>query len=398
MARLIFAFLILLPSILEGQITLLNDEFNQSASLSNWNNINTTEGWDAEHLEILDIDNSAPDQLTLSPYTSSWYENYRGTLLFKNVSGDFVFTTEVTATNRLGNGLPNSDYSLAGAMLRTPRPITNGAADWTPGGENYIFLSIGQASDFHPSLPSVPTPGPHFEVKTTVNSVSTLRVTGISTAEQVQIRIARLGDYIICLYRIPGTNWVVHERYHRPDFPDELQMGMVAYTDWDKVSTYDPLFHNSHVLNASLNPDPSSNPGLDFQPDLIGRFEFARFSEVTLPGPLVDLDLTSAVVSDADLLAFLGFESVAATNTQEIEELEWHVFPNPTRNTLRLEGLNANSVAACQIFDFNGRPVIIDLQLEEGKGDVSALPNGVYLMRIHLNDGRILNKKFIKLN
>ena len=97
-----------------GQHHLLNDEFNNPCTLSDWKNITQEEAWDAEHLEAWDVSETYPGELMMMPWTSSWYANHRGCLLFKEISGDFVFTIEVTATNRAGQNVPpSSQFSLA---------------------------------------------------------------------------------------------------------------------------------------------------------------------------------------------------------------------------------------------------------------------------------------------
>jgi len=291
-----------------SQIQLLNDEFSDSNTLTaNWLNINDVEQWDAEHLEVFDINTSTVDGLHMMPWTSSWFQDYKGTLLFKLIEGDFVFTTQVSATNRDGNNMPGGLYSLAGLMIRAPRDYPNGAygtGGWTPDGENFVFLAAGFAATNHPSCSGCP--GPHLEVKNTVNGSSSLQVSSISTYENVNIRIARVGGAVIVLYQLPNGPWEVRERYNRNDFPDEVQIGFVTYTDWQKVSTYTPFFHNSNVLNDNLNPDPSSNQNLAFNPDIIGVFDFGRFDNTTNPFP--GLDLVNEA-TDAELLSFLGYDS-----------------------------------------------------------------------------------------
>jgi hypothetical protein len=196
-------------------------------------------------------------------------------------------------------------------MLREARDYPNGATGaggWTPNGENYVFLSAGFAATNHPSCNGCP--GPHFEVKSTIDGSSTLSVSSISDYEDILIRVARIDSVILVLNQMPGGNWQVHQRYSRTDFPDTLQVGFVTYTDWQKVSTYDPYFHNSHILNDALNPDPSSNPGLPFSPDLIGTFEYARFDSIVIPTELAGVDLYSDA-TDTEILSFLGYNSDA---------------------------------------------------------------------------------------
>ena len=298
----------------KAQLYLLNDQFNDASTMNNWQNTNIVEGWNAEQLEAFNVNTTEPGHLHMMPYTCGWYNEWRGPLLFKLVTGDFVFTTEVSISNRAGTGLPSSLYSLAGLMLRTPLNYPNGvygAGGWAAGQQDYVFLSIGYGDFAAPCSPN--TNGPHFEVKSTDNSNSTLCVSPIGSST-AQIRLARIGAAIIILYRLPGGNWTVHQRYNRPDLPATVQVGFVTYTDWAKWSTYTPAFANSHVIAPGLNPDPSSNPGLPFNPDLIANFDYARFDAPVVPLPLVGLNLTNpGQVNNAQLLTFLGFDSVPCT-------------------------------------------------------------------------------------
>jgi len=182
--------------------------------------------------------------------------------------GDFVLTGNITVTNRSGNDIPGSAYSLGGLMVRNRKTLTNGPIGWIPCQEDYVFLSLGQGANNHPSCSGCPAP--HFEVKSTINSSSELNLSAIDT-NTPHIRLVRLYPFVLILYRFPNEEWVVHRRYFRDDLQDTLQVGMVTYTDWYKASTYVNTFHNSHELNEELGPDPSNNPGLPFAPDIISR-------------------------------------------------------------------------------------------------------------------------------
>lgn len=286
-------------------LSSLSDEFDDAGSLSNWSRIHQSEGWNADQLQLLDVDGSAPGRLAMIPWTSVWYADWRGELTYKLVSGDFAFTTEVHVAGADGVGIPEAAFSLAGPMIRAPRSIVDPLVDWTPGGENYVFLSCGFGLE---NAPCAPGAGPHLEVKTTENSVSTLCVAPIATTV-VTIQIARIGAAVFCLYqegagRAAGP-WSVHQRYSRADLPDTLQAGLVTYTDWFKCETYSPFFHNGHVLNDALEPDPSTNPAMPFFPDLAAEFEYARFATVLTPPELEGLDLLTEA-TDEQLLSFLG--------------------------------------------------------------------------------------------
>ena len=121
-------------------LALLTDEFDSSESLSNWKRVFETEGWGNDPLASMNVDPSG--HLVMVPHTSSWYREWRGELTFKEITGDFVVTTDVTPRSRDLSGPPSSEYSLAGIMVRIPRLMAS-PEQWTPNGQNYIFLSLG---------------------------------------------------------------------------------------------------------------------------------------------------------------------------------------------------------------------------------------------------------------
>jgi len=398
----LFALLIFLSFSIHsnGQIQLNNDEFDSAATLSNWSNITDVEGWNAEHLRMFNINTTSTDKLYMRPWTTSWFGNWRGPLLFKNITGDFSFTTQVSVTDSIGTGLPSSNYSLAGIMIRESTGLTNGSTGWVPGQEDFIFLSLGYASETHSSLPVIPTPPPHLEIKSTNNSSSSLQVSGISTASDVQIRINRIGPYIICMYKEPGNTWVIRNRYNRTDFPPELQVGFVTYTDWPKLSTYTPAFANDNLLNSSLNPDPSSNPNLPFTPDLIAEFEFARFDSIVVPSALAGLDLSNpTIVSDSILLDFLGFPSqpYIPNNIQYVtEDTSVDIYTDHENEFINITGmLSSYTITLRDEFDniietlISTSPVLTV--------DTSELPNGVVILRLeHLNNSNLNVSRIIQ--
>lgn len=269
----------------------LSDEFADSASASRWSVRHVVENLGFDPLEVWEIDAPAhPGVMRMVPHTVSWYEGYKGPLVYQLASGDFALTTRVTISSRSGSGLPGSLYSLAGLMLR--EPTTNLSEP-----EDYVFLSLGYGDPVQ--WPGA-GPGPHFEVKTTNDGLSTLEVTnaGVFTA---QLQLARIGSTVVALYRRPNEGWTVHRRFPRPDLPAQLQAGIVTYTDWSKVATYTPAFHNSNLLAPPIPGDPSTNPGLPFDPDLDARFDYARYYRVVAP-PGFD----AATAGDNELIALLG--------------------------------------------------------------------------------------------
>jgi hypothetical protein len=276
-------------------LTLLSDEFDAAHTLTNWQRIYQVEGWGNNVLQQFDINNSRAGHMTMVPYTSSWYAEWRGELTFKTVTGDFVITTDVEPRNRAGTGAPGSQYSLAGIMVRAPRTMTN-PAQWTAGGQNYVFLSLGTANN----------PGSYqFEVKTTQNSQSTLYISNGAPA-RASIQVARLGPHLIMLRRAAGGAWQVHQRYSRPDMPTTLQAGLTVYTDWPVCETVGFQYQNQYVLTNGLRlPNGSTVSGCN--PDLVAAFDYVRYARPQIPSNLAGANFSNAgSVTDAQLLTFLG--------------------------------------------------------------------------------------------
>jgi len=169
-------------------------------------------------------------------------------------------------------------------------------AQWTPGGQNYVFLSLGAASN----------PGTYqYEVKTTSNSVSTLYISNNAPA-RASIQVARLGPHLIMLRRDQGGAWQVHRRYFRPDMPAMLQAGLTVYTDWPVCEAVGFQYQNQFVLTNGLRlPNGATVGGCN--PDLVAAFEYVRYARPQVPGNLSGANFSSAAaVSDAQLLSFLG--------------------------------------------------------------------------------------------
>ncbi len=293
-----------------GQVALLNDEFNNASTLKNWININAEENNPITQLESYNIDDSTAGHFFIKPITESWFNEYRGALLFKYISGDFVLTTEVTATGRDGVSLPTSDFSLAGLMIREPVANPDPDLDMITNQQNYVFMALGQAQG----------PGWNFEIKNTCQSISCLNIDNIDTSTS-KIRLVKRGNQIVVLSQLAGQmTWEVRNRYDRTctncsgcncnqPFSHTVQIGFVAYTDWPKVSSYTQPFHNTHTLHPdSLVMDPSG--GVPFNPDIIANFNFARFDSLMVPPQFAADNLADpADITDEELISFLGYDS-----------------------------------------------------------------------------------------
>jgi len=235
------------------ELAALSDEFTSAASLARWKEFHTAEGWPSM-TRRMGVD-SATGELRLEPGTSGWYADFHGPFLFREVTGDFQVTTRLRADGPDGQ-VPTTPWSLAGLMVRAPRDVT--PATWTPGGEAWLFLTTGVAG-----APSTPV----FETKSTVSSRSALRLHP-ARGGWVELRIVRRGAEFELLTRYDGEEWEVRERFHRPDLPATVQVGINAYTDWNSASALhgDPFRFNTV-------PFQGGSPGLHLRVDWI---RFAR--------------------------------------------------------------------------------------------------------------------------
>lgn len=206
--------------------------------------------------------------------------------MYKRVEGDFVTTMKVEPRGRDLAGAPASSYSLAGMMARSPREEVRQPSDWTTGGENYLFLSLGTAND----------PGNYqFEVKSTRNSSSSLEVD--AGAPSALIQVARLGDVFLILRQLEGGDWEVHRRYVRPDLPNTLQVGITAYTDWGPVSSMTPFEHNRTAIEGNA-------------PDLSAAVDYFRFRRPKVPSSMAGLDFSDPLeVTDERIIQLFADRS-----------------------------------------------------------------------------------------
>jgi hypothetical protein len=256
----------------DDDIAKLSDEFSDANGLSAWSHIDKTEGWGADQLSQFGVQDG---QLMMVPFASTWYMDYRGVLVYKDIPGDFVVTTKVRATGSDGRSAPRSSYSLGGIMVRNPR--SDNAQSWRSGGENYVFLSLGSADKSGQY---------QFEVKTTQNSQSNLEKVDAANGEAL-LQVAKIGSQMILL-RKQGGSWMVHKRYNRPDFGKSLQVGLTVYSDYNTASQLPAKQHNGTAIRQG-------------NPDLIARFDFVRFRRPSVPA-----GLDAGRASDGELLKFLG--------------------------------------------------------------------------------------------
>ena len=86
--------------------------------------------------------------------------------------------------------------------------------------------------------------------------------------------------------------------------------------------------------------------------------------------------------------------SVLSTNTSVFENTNF-LYPNPTKNTIRVNIDNIKTDATAHIYALTGELIKIELLNKNKLIDLSGLTNGIYLIDI-LNGTQILSTKIIK--
>ena len=316
-----WAFVLLAPCAQADDIAPFSDEFDDSATIADWQDLGVVEGWGTPSFETADIDTTEAGRFHIVPGALTWFDHLRGLLFFKEIDGDFIATTRLRVLSRHNpmdpTEPPNRTFSLAGIFAHAPRAITQAAPDpytttavWPPGDfgsdyvpntENFIFLSYGSAGNAGTR---------QFEIKSTLNSDSLLYYdsTGIDQGEtEVWLQMVRVGDTVVCLRKHSAAGgWIVENRYPNPDhhypaFGSTLQVGITAYTDWPTASPFSGNVQSAYHFNYA----PPGNG----QPDLIAQVDYVRFrrppgalTEAVLQGMSVSYDPAANVTSNPPVL------------------------------------------------------------------------------------------------
>ena len=197
-----------------GQLHLLSDEFNNSTLDSSWNLFQdqffTTPVPVSNGFMQMDLDN------TLCSPTCVWWKENNAGLIYKSVTGNFDVTTAVYAKQKTDLSLDiTNDFQLTGLMVRDPASTSSGL-------ENYVFNVAGIRGDV-----------PSIELKSTLNDISTIKAytDNMTTGTSAELRIVREGS-VFSLYSRPigNTTWAFRDSFNRPDLPNTLQVGLIAYT------------------------------------------------------------------------------------------------------------------------------------------------------------------------
>lgn len=264
MKVLLVLFLLIYSLIIQAQPTTSNantpldkndDDFNDSASLKNWQFFHSAEQF-PDKIRSMKISNGI---MQLQPYASGWYGDFQAPFMFKTISGDFDVRARVKVSGT-NSELPQSEWSLAGLMIRQPKKTTS--ATWQAREENWLFLTTGIAQ---------PKGVPVFEVKTTNNSMSNLKLRPAESG-WVELRAVRVQASFLLMYRYNNDQpWTIIERFYRPLLPYELQVGLNAYSGWNEI----PREMQQDVVLNNTKLDKAIPADLVFHVDFI-RFQHPK--------------------------------------------------------------------------------------------------------------------------
>lgn len=266
----------------------LSTRFDRPQALEGWSQ-HAVPGFSAKWDEPV-IENG---RLILRPTSSGWFEDMQAGHLYRPIDGNFIVTARlrVEGTNQQ---LPQTLFSLAGIFIRSPvEGLT--AANWQPKQENWMFFSLGSA---------FPGGTPQFEVKTTFNSISTLKIKDAAPiyaggqTRWVDLRVARQGELFTLLYRIEGEHeFTMVDQFIRPDLSQLLNVGLTAYADWGSAAPIYPDFQRYNTAEPARKGDLVAYiERIDFRRPTIDRFPVASLD------PAVSFDPEVSEERLADLI------------------------------------------------------------------------------------------------
>ena len=151
-----------------------------------------------------------------------------------------------------------------------------------------------------------------------------------------------------------------------------------AYLDTVTVQDGDILDFVNLDINAQfvVVVDGNGVPGYSPTPGTVTP-STSIYSKTINPGD-VDFDITVSSLSTSAAVMLHVIVDNTTTGVNEVSDVTFSVYPNPTTDFLNISGDNVESV---KIFDMNGRLVLSDTFTS--KVDVSALVNGYYTLFVN---------------
>ena len=159
-----------------------------------------------------------------------WWRNWRGPMFYTYVKGDIdVCITVQTRKASSPEEYPSKAYQFGGLILRDP------LSEKFFTSENYIFNVVG----YRNSKLTI-------ETKSTSGGWSDVEGHDWATGD-AELRIVRKGT-VFQLYARPidEKNWQLMKTYDRPDLPEIMQLGVIAYaySEWSGYHDLKASFAN----------------------------------------------------------------------------------------------------------------------------------------------------------
>jgi hypothetical protein len=186
-------------------------------------------GWRWLNPQQVDVE-PAPGAFSMFAATESlWFLNTQGPMVYRHLVGDATVAASVKARKRSAReSPPDMEWQFAGLMLRDP---AGGA--WM-SRENYVFNVIGFCCG---EL--------QVETKSTVNGKSHIHSMRWDGSD-ADLSIERKGStFTMRARRSADDAWQELVKFDRPDLPERLQVGLIAYAHSEG--------RGRHDLQASFN-------------------------------------------------------------------------------------------------------------------------------------------------
>ena len=192
----------------QAQLCQFNDDFAGTSLDPAWSE-HQSQFYTAEVSNgslTIDIDGTACNN------NCPWFHSQSAGFIYKDIVGDFEVVAAVASEEASGINAGddiNNDTQLGGLMARNK----NGIA------ENYVFNVVGTRFD----VPSIETKS------TTDDNSGTIEHFPIS-GTRAELRMTREGSTFRMYSRDLGAaDWIHRSTFNRPDLPDTLQVGIIAY-------------------------------------------------------------------------------------------------------------------------------------------------------------------------
>jgi hypothetical protein len=182
----------------DDPLASFDDEFDSDLS-----------GWDVYNPAAAEV-SIADGELHMVPGAfTQWYGMDEAVHVSKAIAGNFAVTARMTVTSLEGGSVATGgDYRIGGLMLRD-----------AAGGPNTVHMGLGRMADAALSLVT----------KSTDDGQSTVGTVAWDGQWVAEMRLCRVGADVQTLVRMPGEAWTIVNSFARPDLPETLAAGPIAY-------------------------------------------------------------------------------------------------------------------------------------------------------------------------